>query len=119
MDSVYIDNAADAHILAFEKLAPGAACAGKPYFISNDEPMPVFDLVNKILAAASVPPVTRSIPLPVAMTAGFLLETVYRLFSIKEDATDDTFRGASARDFALVRHLRCPMRFGICAICHH
>ena len=34
-----------------DKLTPGAACAGKPYFISNDEPLPVFELINKILAA--------------------------------------------------------------------
>ena len=85
VDSVYIDNAADAHILAFEKLAPGAACAGKPYFISNDEPMPVFDLINKILAAAGVPPVTRSIPLPVAVAAGFMMEMAYRVLSITEE----------------------------------
>ena len=85
MDSVYIDNAADAHILAFEKLSPGAACAGKPYFISNDEPMPVFDLINKILAAAGVPPVTRSVPLPLAVAAGWVMETVYRALSITEE----------------------------------
>jgi nucleoside-diphosphate-sugar epimerase len=85
VDSVYIDNAADAHILAAEKLTPGAACAGKPYFISNDEPMPVFDLINKILAAAGVPPVTRSVPVPVAVAAGWMMETVYRLLSITEE----------------------------------
>ena len=85
VDSVYIDNAADAHILAAEKLAPEAACAGKPYFISNDEPMPVFELINKILAAAGVPPVTRSVPVPVAVAVGFMMETVYRAFSIKEE----------------------------------
>ena len=38
VDSVYIDNAADAHLLAFERLSPGAACAGKPYFISMTSP---------------------------------------------------------------------------------
>ena len=85
VDSVYIDNAADAHILAAEKLAPEATCAGKPYFISNDEPMPVFDLINKILAAAGVPPVTRSVSLPLAVTAGWVMETVYRVLSITEE----------------------------------
>ena len=58
---------------------------GKPYFISNDEPMPVFELINKILAAAGVPPVTRSVPVPVAVAVGFMMETVYRAFSIKEE----------------------------------
>ena len=85
VDSIYIDNAADAHIRAFEKLTPQAACAGKPYFISNDEPMPVFDLINKILAAAGVSPVTRSIPVPVAVAVGWMMETVYGVLSIKEE----------------------------------
>ncbi len=85
VDSIYIDNAADAHILAAEKLTPGAACAGKPYFISNDEPLPIFELINKILAAAGVPPVTRSIPVPLAVMAGWMMETVYRVLSITEE----------------------------------
>ena len=85
VDSVYIDNAADAHILAAEKLTPEAACAGKPYFISNDEPMPVFELINKILAAAGVPPVTRSVPVPLAVLVGWMMETVYGVLSIAEE----------------------------------
>ncbi len=85
VDSVYIDNAADAHILAFEKLTPEAACAGKPYFISNGEPLPVFELINKILAAAGVPPVTRSIPVSLAVAVGWMMEKVYGAASIKEE----------------------------------
>lgn len=85
VDSVYIDNAADAHILAAERLTPGADCAGKPYFISNDEPMPVFDLINKILAAAGAPPVTRSVPVSLAVAVGWMMETVYRVLSITDE----------------------------------
>ena len=85
VDSVYIDNATDAHILACDKLTPGAACAGKPYFISNDEPLPVFDLINKILAACGVSPVTRSIPVSLAVAGGWMMETVYGVLSIAEE----------------------------------
>ena len=77
IDSVYIDNAADAHILAAERLAPGAACAGRAYFISNGEPMPVDQLINGILAAAHMPPVTARIGETMAYLAGWLLEWVY------------------------------------------
>ena len=108
VDSVYIDNAADAHILAAEKLTPEAACAGKPYFISNDEPMPVFELINKILAAAGVPPVTRSVPVPLAVLVGWMMETVLRRIVHCGRAAHDPFRGSSARHFTLVRHLRRP-----------
>src|SRR5205814_10595127 len=47
VDCIYIDNAADAHLLAAERLSPGSPIAGKPYFISQGEPWPLWDLVNR------------------------------------------------------------------------
>jgi nucleoside-diphosphate-sugar epimerase len=79
VDSVYIDNAADAHLLAADKLFPGSPISGKAYFISQGEPVPVWDLVNRILAAADLPPVTKTIPPQVAYAAGWLLELVWRI----------------------------------------
>ena len=58
IDSIYIDNAADAHLLAADRLAPGSPVAGKVYFLSNNEPVPLWDLINRILATAGIPPVT-------------------------------------------------------------
>jgi nucleoside-diphosphate-sugar epimerase len=77
IDSTYIDNAAEAHLLAADRLAPGSPVAGKAYFISNGEPVPLWDLVNRILAAGGCAPVTRSVPLPAALALGWLLEKVY------------------------------------------
>lgn len=79
VDSVYVDNAVDAHLLAAERLTPGAPCAGRAYFISNGEPVPVGELINRILAAAAVPPVTSSVPMGAAVAVGVVLETVHRL----------------------------------------
>jgi len=78
VDTTYVDNAADAHLAAFDRLAPGSLIAGKAYFISNDEPLPVWDFINRILARMNIPPVTRSIPTSVAYSAGAMLEYVYR-----------------------------------------
>jgi nucleoside-diphosphate-sugar epimerase len=85
IDSVYIDNAADAHLLAADRLAPGSPISGKAYFISNGEPMPMWDLITGILAAADLPPVTRSVPIWVAYAVGWLLETVYGLCRIERE----------------------------------
>ncbi len=79
VDATYIDNAADAHLLAAERLGPDAACAGKAYYISNDEPWPMKRLLNTILAAGGLPPVTRHVSPGLAYALGFVLETVYRL----------------------------------------
>lgn len=79
IDSVYIDNAAQAHLLAADRLAVGSPVAGRVYFISNDEPMPTWDLINRILAAGGIAPVTRSVPVWLACAAGAVLETLYAL----------------------------------------
>ena len=54
VDTVYIDNAARAHLLAADRLAPGSAIAGKAYFITNGEPLPLWEMVNRMLAAADM-----------------------------------------------------------------
>ena len=80
VDSVYVDNAADAHVLAAERLSPGSAVAGRAYFISNGEPLPLWDLVNRILAAGGLGPVTRAVPRRLAWLAGALGEVAWGVF---------------------------------------
>jgi len=83
VDSVYIDNAADAHLLAADRLAPGSPIAGKAYFITNGEPWPLWELINRILACADLPPVTRTISPTLAYAAGWTLEMVYAMLRLK------------------------------------
>ncbi len=79
VDSTYIDNAADAHLLAADRLAPDAACAGRAYYISNGAPAAMDDLLNRILEAGGLPPVTKRISAGLAYTAGAVLEALYFL----------------------------------------
>jgi nucleoside-diphosphate-sugar epimerase len=85
IDSVYIDNAADAHLLAADRLTPGSPIAGKAYFITQGEPLPLWDLVNRILHTAGLGPVTRSIPPRLAYAMGWVLETIYAVFRPQEE----------------------------------
>ncbi len=85
IDTTYIDDAAQAHLLAAEKLAPGAACAGKAYFISQGDPRPNWDIVNLILAAAGAQPVTRKVPYAAARAAAAVLETLWRLAGARNE----------------------------------
>jgi nucleoside-diphosphate-sugar epimerase len=85
IDTVYIDDAAEAHLLAAERLQPGSPIAGKAYFISQGEPWPLWDVVNGILAAVGLPPVTRSVPPAVAYVAGWLCEVVYGALRIERE----------------------------------
>jgi nucleoside-diphosphate-sugar epimerase len=85
IDTIYIDNAADAHLLAADRLHPGSPIAGKVYFITQGEPVPLWDLVNRILQVAGMPPVTKTIPKSLAYVAGWLCETAYRLLGMESE----------------------------------
>ncbi len=74
VDTVYVDNAVDAHLLAANALVPNAACAGRAYFITNGDPRPIKEIVNGILHAAGLPPEERTLPLAVAVAAGRAME---------------------------------------------
>ena len=83
VDTTYIDDAARAHLLAADALQTNPAAAGRPFFISQGEPVPLWELVDRILAAAGCQAVTRAVPRPVAWAAGAMLEAAYTLFRLK------------------------------------
>ncbi len=74
IDTVYVENAAEAHLQAADALLPGSPVCGRPYFISQGEPVNCWDWINEILALAHLPPVTKSISYRAAYAAGMLLE---------------------------------------------
>lgn len=83
VDTVYVDNAAEAHILAADKLKAGANIDGKVYFITNGEPMGCWTIVNRLLEAVEAPPVTRRVPIWFAYAAGRMMEWVFHILSLK------------------------------------
>lgn len=76
IDTVYIENAADAHLLAADALTPGSPVAGRAYFITQGEPVNCWDWINRLLALAGIGPVTRSISLGAAWRIGRFYEWV-------------------------------------------
>ncbi len=82
VDTTYIDNAAEAHLLAADRLAEKPGISGNKYFISQDEPIPVWDMINAILKAAELEPISGSVSYKAAWTIGAVLEFFYRTFNI-------------------------------------
>ncbi len=80
VDTIYIDNAADAHILAADRLEENHKLSGNVYFISQGKPVPLWNMVNDILKAAGFAPVKRSISRKTAWVIGAMLEACYKLF---------------------------------------
>lgn len=110
IDLAHVENVVDAHLLAEAALGSerAPACAGRAYFITNGEPVALWDWVNDLLAAAGEPPVRRRIPLAAAAALGAACELAWRLlplggqppmtrFVAAELAKDHWFDGGAAR----------------------
>lgn len=106
VDVTHITNVVDAHLLAEQ--AGAATVGGKAYFITNGEPVVLWDWINQLLRGLGRPEITRHIPLGTAYAAGGVLEALWRVlplkgeppmtrFVAKEMATDHWFDITAAR----------------------
>lgn len=107
----HVQNAACAHLAAADALGPDAACGGRAYFISDAQPVRLWNWVNSLLKSQDLPPVTRRVPLPVAYAAGAGLELLWRAlrlageppmtrFVASQLATSHSYdMGPASRDF--------------------
>jgi nucleoside-diphosphate-sugar epimerase len=81
VDVTYVENAADAHIMALEQLSIGHPIAGKAYFLGQG-PVKLWDFTNDLLKHAGLPPVTKKISFKKAYLIGFLIESFLKVFRI-------------------------------------
>jgi nucleoside-diphosphate-sugar epimerase len=123
VDMVHVENAADAHIAAENSLVPtNSPAGGRAYFITNGEPVVLWEWVNGLLTALGEPPVTKRISLGAASAIGRACELIWSLlpvgaeppmtrFIAAELAKDHWFNiSAARRDLAYVP--RIGMREG-------
>lgn len=109
VDMTHISNVVDAHLLAERTLLQfERKTGGKAYFITNGEPIVLWDWVNQLLRGLGRPEITKRVSLNSAYRIGGIMETVWRLlpltnqppmtrFVAKELATDHWFSIAAAR----------------------
>ena len=111
VDLTHVANAVDAQLLAELALAETDAsppAAGRAYFITNGEPVVLWDWINDLLRALGLAPVTKRLPLGAATAVGAACEALWRVLSLpaeppltrfvaKELATDHWFDISAAR----------------------
>jgi 2-alkyl-3-oxoalkanoate reductase len=83
VDMVHIENAADAHLSAESAIAQAVSAAGgQPYFITNGEPVVLWEWINGLLTALGEKPVTRKISLRAASAIGRACELAWSLLPV-------------------------------------
>jgi nucleoside-diphosphate-sugar epimerase len=102
VDITYVENAAEAHLLAADALEAGirspvaeaTSPAGKAYFLSQGEPVNCWRWIDEVLALAGLPPVRKSISVEAAGRIGASCETIYRLLRLGREPPMTRFLAA-------------------------
>ena len=81
IDTIYVENAAEAHVQAAEALVDDSPLCGNAYFISQDDPVNCWEWINEILQMAGVPRVRQSISFRWAYRLGYALESIHELMN--------------------------------------
>ncbi len=85
VDIAYIDNVVEAHMLAAENIAIHGSAAGRAYFISQGEPVNLWNWINDLFVRLHIPPVNKKIGFTQAYLAGAVFEAFYRLAGIERE----------------------------------
>jgi len=86
IDTVHVENAAYAHILALQKmLEHDRSASGKAYFITDAQPVGCWDWICMILRCAKLEPPKKSISLASAYRIGAVLESLYRFARVQTE----------------------------------
>ena len=94
VDTIYVENAAEAHIAAAEAMDEGAAVCGKAYFISQGDPVNCWGWINEILELAGLSRVRSSISFRAAYRLGHTLEVFHETFNLKSEPRMTRFLAA-------------------------
>jgi 2-alkyl-3-oxoalkanoate reductase len=83
VDVSYVENVAEAHLLAADALGERSPLRGRPYFIGQEQPVNLWDFINEIVTRAGLKPVRRSITLPTALRLAGAMEATYRTLGLR------------------------------------
>lgn len=81
----FIDNAAAAHIQAADALGEGSPNAGRAYFVTDPEPVRLWDWLNQLLVDLGEPRIQRSVSLATARRLGRVLELLWTWLPLPGD----------------------------------
>lgn len=94
VDIIFIDNAVEAHIQAFDALKNGSPVSGKSYFVSDGKPVNLWQWINTLLNALGFSRVDRKISFKTAYRMGAILETAYKILNISTEPKMTRFLAA-------------------------
>lgn len=84
-DISYVENCAEAHLLAANHLTAGSPVCGHAYYITQGEPVVLWEWVNRILKEMGIPPIEKKISPTIAYATAGIFEAIYKIFQIPSE----------------------------------
>ena len=85
VDLTHIDNVVHAHILALNALSNGMPIGGRAYFISQNEPVLLWNWLNSIFQSLGLDAIKSNLGFPKAYLAGTFAEFLWKVLPMKSD----------------------------------
>ena len=85
VDISYIDNVAHAHLLAVQNLTQEQTAVGQAYFISQGEPVNLWNWINELFELMGVERITKNISYQAAYKIGASFELIYKILGKKNE----------------------------------
>jgi len=82
VDVTYVENCAEAHILAADRLGERSPLRGRAYFIGQERPVNLWQFINEVVTRAGLKPVRRKLSLGTALRLAGAMEATYRALGI-------------------------------------
>lgn len=116
VDLVHVENVVDAHLLAELALSNSQeppVAGGKAYFITNGEPVVLWEWINDLLRSLGVPAVSRHLSLPAATALGAACEALWRVMPLRGEPPMTRFvaRELASDHWANINAARCDLGY--------
>jgi nucleoside-diphosphate-sugar epimerase len=85
VDVTYVENCAEAHLLAADALGERSPLRGRAYFIGQERPVNLWQFVNEVVTRAGCKPVRGRLPAGVAMGLATALERGYGALGVSAE----------------------------------
>ena len=85
VDLCYIEDCVQAHILAIEALDMNPDSRGRPYFISQGEPVKLWDWINEVLENNNLEKISKKISYKLAYSLASILEFISNILPNKPE----------------------------------
>lgn len=85
VDVTYVENVAEAHVLAADALGERSPVRGRAYFVGQERPVNLWQFINEVVTRAGYKPIRRRIGASTAQRLARAMELTYRTLGLRAE----------------------------------